>query len=172
MFTWKRNIFTNDTEDTILQFTFLRRSPFIYHSAIKNPYFWEKELLSFHITQKSSYFRVCWIGGLSEQFEERNRASETVHIVSNKEKGRISKWVLQVNKVRNIFWKTNISYPLILKGTCTLKRVRNVRFLGNFDVLCFLEPETENFHAAGGKSKTYWRPCSNIYDEAYFENIV
>ena len=33
--------------------------------------------------------------------------------VGNKPKGRISKRVFQENKVRQIFRKTNISYPLI-----------------------------------------------------------
>ena len=36
------------------------------------------------------------------------------HFVGNKAKGRISKWVLQEKKARQIFQKTNISYPLIL----------------------------------------------------------
>ena len=35
------------------------------------------------------------------------------HIVGNKAKGRISKRVSQENKARQIFQKTNISYPLI-----------------------------------------------------------
>ena len=145
MFMWKRNIFADDTEDPILQFTFFRRSPFIYHSAIKNPYFWEKELLSFHITQKISYFSVFWIGGLPEQFEKRNRASGTVHIVSNKAKGRISKRVLQVNKVRHIFWKRNISYPLTLTPKCALKRVRNVRFSEILACFVFLNQKQKIF---------------------------
>ena len=37
--------------------------------------------------------------------------------VSNKAKGRISKRVLQENKARQIFRKTNISYPLIRTRT-------------------------------------------------------
>ena len=35
------------------------------------------------------------------------------YIVGNKTKGRISKWVFQENKGREIFLKTNISYLLI-----------------------------------------------------------
>ena len=34
-------------------------------------------------------------------------------LLGNKAKGRISKRVFQENKARQIFWKTNISYPLI-----------------------------------------------------------
>ena len=43
-------------------------------------------------------------------------------MVGNKTKGRISKQVFQENQARQIFRKTNISYPLIHLG------VRNVRF--------------------------------------------
>ena len=67
------------------------------------------------------------------------------NLVGNKAKGRISKQVLQENKARQIFRKTNICYPLI--RTRTYQGVeRNVRneckkcsFFGKFDVLCFLE---------------------------------
>ena len=38
---------------------------------------------------------------------------QVINIVSNKVKGRISKRVFQENKARQIFRKTNISYPLI-----------------------------------------------------------
>ena len=34
--------------------------------------------------------------------------------------------------IRKIFWKTNISYPLIRKRTCTYQGVRNVSFSENF----------------------------------------
>ena len=47
-------------------------------------------------------------------------------------RGLISKRVLQENKVRQIFQKTNISYPLI--RTCGKK----CSFFGKFGVLCFL----------------------------------
>ena len=43
------------------------------------------------------------------------------YIVSNKVEGRISKRVLQENKARQIFRKTDTSYPLIRTGA------RNVR---------------------------------------------
>ena len=46
----------------------------------------------------------------------------------NKAKVRISKLVLHKNKARQIFRKTNISYPLIYART----------FFGKFGVLCFL----------------------------------
>ena len=51
------------------------------------------------------------------------------YIVGNKVKGRISERVFQENKRRQIFRKTNISN----------RGVRNVRFFGKFDVLCFLK---------------------------------
>ena len=40
--------------------------------------------------------------------------------VGNKAKGRIPRWVLQENKARQIFRKTNISYPLIRTHACEL----------------------------------------------------
>ena len=49
----------------------------------------------------------------------------------NKAKGRISKRMFQENKARQIFRKTNISYPLI--------RTRNVRFSENLVRFLFLK---------------------------------
>ena len=49
------------------------------------------------------------------------------NFVGNKGQGQISKLVLQENKVRQIFRKTNISYLGNL-----------IYYLGKFDVLCFL----------------------------------
>ena len=40
-------------------------------------------------------------------------ANSKLHFVGNKAKGRISKRVFQDNKARQIFRKTNISYPLV-----------------------------------------------------------
>ena len=42
------------------------------------------------------------------------------HFVGNKAKGRISKRVFQENKARQIFRKTDISYPLIRTRTCRM----------------------------------------------------
>ena len=44
--------------------------------------------------------------------------------------------VLQENKARQIFWKTNNSYPLIRTLACTYQGIRNVRFSENF--MCFV----------------------------------
>ena len=41
------------------------------------------------------------------------RIDENTEILGNKAKGRISKWVFQENKARQIFRKRSISYPLI-----------------------------------------------------------
>ena len=48
----------------------------------------------------------------------------------NKAQGRISKRVLQENKAGQIFWKTNISYPLIRTRACAYayQGIKNVRF--------------------------------------------
>ena len=56
--------------------------------------------------------------------------------VGNKAKGRISKWVSQVNKACQVFCKTNISYPMIRTRACTYHRVRNVHFAEN--LACFV----------------------------------
>ena len=60
------------------------------------------------------------------------------YIVGNKAKGRISKRVFRENKARQIFRKTNISYPLIRTRTCAYQGVRNVCF-EKFDGLYFFE---------------------------------
>ena len=59
--------------------------------------------------------------------------------VGNKTKGRISKRVFQENKARQIFWKTNISYPLKSTDTCGYQGVRNVRFSENLACFVFLK---------------------------------
>ena len=56
-------------------------------------------------------------------------------IVANKAKERISKQVFQENKARQIFRKTNISYPLIRSRRCAYQGVRNVCFSEN--LACF-----------------------------------
>ena len=50
------------------------------------------------------------------------------YFAGNKAKGRISKRVLLENKIRQIFRKTNISYPLIRTPTCAYQGVKNVCF--------------------------------------------
>ena len=62
----------------------------------------------------------------------------TSHFVGNKARGGISKRVLQENKERQIFRKTNISYPLIRTRTCAYQGVRNVRFSENLACFVFL----------------------------------
>ena len=59
-----------------------------------------------------------------------------LYFVDNMAKGRISKRVLQGNKARQIFRKTNISYPLIRTRTCAYQGVRNVHFSEN--LMCFI----------------------------------
>ena len=56
-------------------------------------------------------------------------------LVGKKAKGRISKWVLQEYKARQIFQKMNISYPLI--SACTYQGSTKCSFFGKFVVLCF-----------------------------------
>ena len=56
--------------------------------------------------------------------------------VGNKTKGRVSNRVFQENKACQIFWKTKISYPLILTA---YQEVRNVRFSENLECFAFLK---------------------------------
>ena len=53
-----------------------------------------------------------------------------LYFVGNKAKGQIQKWVLQKSKARQIFRKTNISYPLIRTHTCIWRALFscNIRF--------------------------------------------
>ena len=51
--------------------------------------------------------------------------------IGNKAKGRISKPVLQENRARQIFQKTNISYPLKRQRACSNQGVRKVRLAEN-----------------------------------------
>ena len=68
----------------------------------------------------------------------------------------ISKRVFQENKARQIFWKTNISFPLIRTRTCAYQGARNVRFFGKFGVLWFLETPVLRFSLL-----PYYRRISN-----------
>ena len=61
-----------------------------------------------------------------------------VHVFRNKAKGRISKRVFQENKARQIFRKTNISYPLIRTRTYCWFFGKKCWLFGKFGVLCFL----------------------------------
>ena len=59
-------------------------------------------------------------------------------LIGNKAKGRISKRRYQENKARQIFRKTNISYPLIRTPMCAYQGGKKCSFFGKFGVLCFL----------------------------------
>ena len=63
--------------------------------------------------------------------------------VGNRAKGRISKQVFEENKARQIFRKTNISYPLIHTRTCAHHGVRIVCFSENLAFFVFLKPRIE-----------------------------
>ena len=64
---------------------------------------------------------------------------KNVQIVGNKAEGQISKWLFQEHKARQIFWKTNISYPLTRTRTCVYQGVRNVYFSENLACFVFLK---------------------------------
>ena len=77
-----------------------------------------------------------------KNFHALKRSIAMLQFVVSKAKGRISKRVLQENKTRQIFRKTNISY---------------VRFSENFEVLCFLVKPALRFALL-----PYWQRNSNI----------
>ena len=72
-------------------------------------------------------------------------SSQNHCIVGIKVKGWISKRVFQENKARQIFRKTNISYPLIRTRTSAYQGVRNVRFSKNSACFRFLETPVLRF---------------------------
>ena len=53
---------------------------------------------------------------------------DNVELVGNEAKEQISKRMLQENRERHMFRKTNISYSLICTRTCVFQGVRNVYF--------------------------------------------
>ena len=59
-----------------------------------------------------------------------------LEIVVDKAKGQISKRVFQENKARQIFRKTNISYPLIRTRMRAYQGIGKVRFSEN--LACFV----------------------------------
>ena len=66
--------------------------------------------------------------------------------------------------------KTNISNPLISTRTCAYQGVRNVRFLGKFDVLCFFETPVLRFPLL---PYYWWLTISFIlYTVSFFQKII
>ena len=94
--------------------------------------------------------------------------------VVNNGKGRISKRVFQENKARQIFCKTNISYPLIRTRTCTYQVVRNIRFAKKFRVLFFLKhPFWDSSFCLITDGK--WNSCGHIcmyFRPVFVSNLV
>ena len=71
-------------------------------------------------------------------------------VIRQKGKSRILQDVtksrmLQENKARQIFYKINISYPLIHTRACAYQGVRNNRFLGNLACFVFLVTSISRF---------------------------
>ena len=65
---------------------------------------------------------------------ERCSSLSTVEFVGNKATGQISKQVLQENEERQIFQKTNISYPLVRIRMCVYQGVKNIPL----NLACFI----------------------------------
>ena len=70
------------------------------------------------------------IGFITWDHEDIMRGKQ---LVCNKAKGKSQ------NGARQIFRKTNISYPLIRKRTCACQALRNVRFSENLACFVFLK---------------------------------
>ena len=62
-------------------------------------------------------------------YSEIMKSNDFRHFVGNKLKGRISKRVFQENKPRQIFRKTNISYPLICTHVRCFLEILVLRFV-------------------------------------------
>ena len=86
----------------------------VIHSAALT--FWRKKSLN----MKLWFFQVLLSSVISQKF-------------------RISKRVFQEKKARQIFRKTNISYPLIRTRTCAHQRLRNCGFSENLACFVFLK---------------------------------
>ena len=67
------------------------------------------------------------------KFIKAGRFSSRVKVfnVVNKTKGRMSKRVFQESKALQIFWKTNITYPLIRTRTCVSRKESTPNFPKN-----------------------------------------
>ena len=81
--------------------------------------FWKAKTLW---TSVKRFFDISYL------FKVIQTTAVSIYFVANKAKERISKRVFQENKARQIFRKTDISYPLIRTHTCAYQGVRNVRF--------------------------------------------
>ena len=97
--------------------------------------------LSYDIVDSLSYIchRLQINGGL--QIPLTIGVFELVGIKAKRK--RISKRVFQENQARQIFRKTDISYPLIRARTCAYQEVRNVCFSENLAYLVFLKHRFE-----------------------------
>ena len=98
-----------------------------------------------------SHYRWFWTIVSSDFIVRNDRARKSFNIVSNKAKGRISKRVFQENKARQIFRKTNISYPWHAYIRVSGRKICS--FFGKFGELCFLEISVLRFALL----PYYWR---------------
>ena len=62
-----------------------------------------------------------------------------------RQKGESQNGCFKKTKHTKFSEKPNISYPLIRTHTCAYQGVRNNRFFGKFDVICFLETPVFRF---------------------------
>ena len=69
-----------------------------------------------------------------EDYDKNSKAK----IVANTAKGRISKWVLQENKARQIFPKTKTFFRLIHTSACAYQDVIKCSIFGKLTCFAFL----------------------------------
>ena len=109
-----------------------------WRSSIKcvRKVFWKtnisKPLIRIVVFWPKTFFKVYFSLNVWFSIFTEGRLTFITQFIGNKAKGRISKRVFQEKKVRQIFRKTNIFYPLIRIRTCAYQGVRNVSFSKSF----------------------------------------
>ena len=111
----------------------------------KNSIFWHFSRCEMKFAHsKSNFGTFAWCILLKMNFVVVNFCIPEFHRliwnhIAGKAKGRISKRVFQENKARQIFRKTDISYPLIRTRTYAYQGVRNIPFSENLACCVFLK---------------------------------
>ena len=78
-----------------------------------------------HILGENFGFNYFWKYGPKIRFMRRFLDNFNILVALNEPRGVI-------RYVRKIFWRTNMSYPLIYARTCAYQGVKNICFLRNF----------------------------------------
>ena len=90
------------------------------------------------------YFIPIFRNNHPQMLQKKQYSRSWDKIVGNKAKGRIAKRVFQENKGRQIFQRTNISYPMIHTYVC-VSGGKKCSFFGKFGELWFFETPVLRF---------------------------